>query len=130
MMVLPRCVLSRLVVPGSLLALAACAAPDQPRPFVVFFEKDSADLTPEAQDVIARAAASAHDVAHSKIAVAGLADGSTPHDATLADQRATAVMRALGAQGVPAGELVKQADAPPTGTTGVAAHKVVITLLP
>jgi outer membrane protein OmpA-like peptidoglycan-associated protein len=110
--------------------LAACSAPDQPRPFVVFFETDSAALTPEAQQVIAQAAAKAHDVAHSKIVVAGRADGSTPHDATLADQRAMAVMQALTVQGVPSGELVKQADAPPSGIGGVAAQQVVITLLP
>jgi outer membrane protein OmpA-like peptidoglycan-associated protein len=121
---------ARLAALAWLSLTAACSTPDQPRPFTVFFETDSAALTPEAHQVIAEAAAKAHDVAHSKIVIAGRADGSTPHDAALADQRAMAVMQALAAQGVSSGELVKQADAPPSGIGGIAAHQVVITLLP
>lgn len=110
--------------------LAACAHLDQPRDFLVFFDTDSATITPTAQQVIATAATRAHDTSASKILVAGRADGATAHDATLADQRATAVMQALTQQGVPATQIEKQSDAPPPNQTGVAAHQVVITLLP
>jgi hypothetical protein len=110
--------------------LAACAHLDQPRDFLVFFDTDSATITPTAQQVIATAAARAHDTSASKILVAGRADGSTAHDATLADQRATAVMQALAQQGIPAAQIEKQPDAPPANQTGVAAHQVVVTLLP
>ena len=120
----------RLAVLALLALLTACAHLDQPRDFVVYFQTDSADLTPTAQQVVATAASRAHDASASKILVAGRADGSTAHDATLADQRATMVMQALGKQGIPAAQIEKQADAPPADRVGVAAHQVVITLLP
>lgn len=125
-----RNVAPRLACLATLLALAACAHLDQPRDYLVYFDTDSATLTPDGQRIVATIAATAHDVSPSKILVAGRADGATAHDATLADQRATVVMQALAQQGVPAGEIEKQADAPPSGLTGVAAHQVVITLLP
>jgi hypothetical protein len=110
--------------------LAACAHLDQPRDYLVYFDKDSAALTADGQRIVTTIASTAHDDSPSKILVAGRADGSTAHDATLADQRATAVMQALTQQGVPAATLEKQPDAPPSGLTGVAAHEVVVTLLP
>jgi outer membrane protein OmpA-like peptidoglycan-associated protein len=118
------------ILAGALLALAACASLDKPRDFIVFFQTDQATLTPEAQQVIADVAKQAKDVSPSKIVVAGRADGNTAHDATLADDRATIVMRALSDKGIPAEKLSKLADAPPAERTGVAAHQVVITLLP
>jgi hypothetical protein len=39
-------------------------------------------------------------------------------------------MQALVQKGVPASKLEKEADAPPSGRTGIAAHQVVVTLLP
>jgi hypothetical protein len=120
----------RVVVFALLALLTACAHLEQPRDFIVYFETDSADLTPTAQQVVATAASRAHDRSASKILVAGRADGSTAHDATLADQRATVVMQALSSQGIPAAQIEKQSDAPPADRTGVAAHQVIITLLP
>jgi flagellar motor protein MotB len=120
----------RLAVLALLALLTACTHPDQPRDFVVYFQTDSADLTPTAQQVVVTAASRARDVSATKILVAGRADGNTAHDATLADQRATAVMQALSKQGIPAAQVEKQADAPPADRTGVAAHQVIITLLP
>lgn len=113
-----------------LFALAACAHLEQPRDYLVYFDNDSAALTTDGQRIVATIAAAAHDDAPSKILVAGRADGATAHDATLADQRAVAVMQALTQQGVPASEIEKQPDAPPSGISGVAAHQVVVTLLP
>jgi hypothetical protein len=120
----------RLAVFVLLALLTACAHLDQPRDFVVYFETDSADLTPTARQVVATVATNAHDTSPSKILVAGRADGSTAHDATLADQRAAVVMQALSKQGIPATQIEKQADAPPANRVGVAAHQVIITLLP
>jgi outer membrane protein OmpA-like peptidoglycan-associated protein len=110
--------------------VAACTHLDQPRSYMVYFDADSATLTPDGQRIVTTIVASAHDLSPSKILVAGRADGSTAHDAALADQRATVVIQALTQQDVPAKEIEKQADAPPSGRTGVAAHQVVITLLP
>lgn len=121
----------RLAAFALLVALGACAQHlTQPRDYIVYFDTDSATLTPDGQRIVATAASTAHDTSPSKILVAGRADGSTAHDATLADQRATAVMQALTQQGVAAAKLEKQPDAPPSSRTGVAAHQVVITLLP
>ena len=118
------------LVAAVLLALAACASLDKPRDYIVFFQTDQADLTPEANQVIADVAKQTHDLSPSKVVVSGRADGATAHDATLADQRAQTVMKALSDKGVPAAKISKLADAPPAERTGVAAHQVVITLLP
>lgn len=121
---------SRIGAFALIFGLAACTHFSQPRSYVVFFESDHADLTPDARRVVAEVAASARDRAPSKIVVAGRADGNTAHDATLADQRAMAVIRALASQGVPAGKIEKEPDAPPSSERGVAAHQVLVTLLP
>jgi outer membrane protein OmpA-like peptidoglycan-associated protein len=121
---------SRFAILAVVATLAACTHLDQPRNYLVYFDTDSATLTPEGRRIVGTIASTAHDVSPSKILVAGRADGATAHDATLADQRATVVMQALAQQGVPADKLEKQPDAPPSGLSGVAAHEVVITLLP
>ncbi|HLI20418.1 MAG TPA: OmpA family protein [Stellaceae bacterium] len=110
--------------------LVSCAHLDQPRSYLVYFDNDSATLTSDGQRIVATIVSTAHDVSPSKILVAGRADGATAHDATLADQRATTVMQALTQQGIPADRVEKQPDAPPSGLKGVAAHEVVVTLLP
>jgi outer membrane protein OmpA-like peptidoglycan-associated protein len=114
-----------------LAGLAACAPKlDQPRSYLVYFDTDSAALTPDGTRVVGEITTAVSDVSPSKVIVAGRADGNTAHDATLADQRAKTVMQALTQKGVPASKLAKEADAPPSGRTGVAAHQVVVTLLP
>lgn len=113
------------------LCLAACAPRlESPREFTVFFETDKAVLTDEAQQVVHQIADNARSLHPAKIVVAGRADGGTAHDATLADERATAVTRKLVEEGVPANLLEKEADAPQTGRSGVAAHQVIVRLLP
>jgi outer membrane protein OmpA-like peptidoglycan-associated protein len=115
----------------SLVALAACSQRlAAPRDFIVFFETDQAALTVEGQQIVVEIAANARALSPSKIVVAGHADGGTAHDAALADQRATSVMRALIDQGISAPRIEKQADAPPPERSGFAAHQVVIRLLP
>jgi outer membrane protein OmpA-like peptidoglycan-associated protein len=121
---------TRLAIFAAVTTLAACTHLDQPRNYLVYFDTDSATLTTDGQRIVTTVASAAHDVSPSKILIAGRADGATAHDATLADQRAAVVMHALAQQGVPADKLEKQPDAPPSGLNGVAAHEVVITLLP
>lgn len=114
-----------------LAVLAACGTKlEQPKSYLVYFDTDSAALTQDGQRIVGTIADAFKDASPSKVAVAGRADGNTAHDATLADQRAVAVMQALTQKGVPASKLEKEADAPPSGRTGVAAHQVVVTLLP
>lgn len=121
----------RLPAIGLLAVLAACGTKlDQPRSYLVYFDTDSAALTQDGQRIVGTIADAFKDVSPSKVAVAGRADGNTAHDAALADQRAVAVMQALTQKGVPASRLEKEADAPPSGRAGVAAHQVVVTLLP
>lgn len=111
-----------------LIALVGCTTP--PRDYVVFFETDKASLTPEGQVVVTQIASAAHTASPAKITVAGRADGGTSHDATLADERASTVLRALVEAGVDAKTIDKQPSAPPTGTSGTAAHQVVVHFLP
>ena len=127
-----RHVLAFRLPPIALLAvLAACATKlEQPRSYLVYFDTDSAALTQDGQRIVGTIADAVKDFSPSRLAIAGRADGNTAHDAALADQRAAAVMQALTQKGVPVGKLEKMADAPPSGRTGVAAHQVVVTLLP
>jgi outer membrane protein OmpA-like peptidoglycan-associated protein len=114
-----------------LIALAGCMSPaSAPRDFVVFFETDKATLTPEAKIVVVQMAHAAQTAASAKITVEGRADGGTAHDAALADERAAVVMRALVDSGIDATRIAKQPSAPPTGTTGTAAHQVIVQFLP
>jgi hypothetical protein len=98
----------------------------EPRQFLVFFETNDAALTPTAQQVIATVATAAQTEHPSRITVAGRADGGTAHDATLADERASVVVRALVDAGVDPHAIAKEPSAPPKGDKGVAAHLVVV----
>jgi outer membrane protein OmpA-like peptidoglycan-associated protein len=115
----------------ALMALAACTQRlAAPRDFTVYFETDEPVLTAEGQQLVGEIAAKARELHPSKIVVAGRADGGTAHDATLADGRATTVIRALLDRGIPATSIEKQADSPPPDRSGVAAHQVIVRLLP
>jgi len=121
----------RIAVFAVLMVLAGCAGrPAEPRNFAVFFESDKASLTPEARLLVAQMAAAAHEMSPSKIIVEGRADGGTAHDATLADARASVVVRSLVEAGIDGKSIDKQPGAPPAGRTGVAAHEVIVRLLP
>jgi outer membrane protein OmpA-like peptidoglycan-associated protein len=121
----------RIAVIAALTLLVACASrPTEPRTFAVFFESDKASLTPDAQRLIAEMAAAAHASNPSKIVVEGHADGSTAHDASLADERASVVIHGLVDAGVDGKSIDKQPSAPAGGATGVAAHQVIVRFLP
>jgi hypothetical protein len=126
-----RRLLARTIIGTLLAALAGCAAHlDEPRNYVVYFVTDTATLTDEAQKVVATIAAARSDLNPTRIAVEGRADGGTAHDATLADDRARVVTRALVAAGIEPTLIAIEPSAPPTGVTGVAAHQVVVRFQP
>jgi len=112
-----------------LVALAACGL-SGPRQLDVFFHTNEARLTPDGQKVVDEIAKIARETGPSQIVVEGQADGGTPSDAALADKRAGTVVDALVAGGVDAKRITKVAAPAPAKITGVAAHKVVVQLLP
>jgi hypothetical protein len=130
----------RRIIPFALLALlAACTAspppaPPQPKQFDVFFTVGSAKLTSEGQQVVDAIAAAVRDTKPSSITVEGEADGASPKDAQLADQRATAVTTALKAAGVDPSKVAQHAalalPAQTDLTTHISTHKVMVQLMP
>ena len=92
-----------------MLTVAACAGSgsDQAAPpaksFFVFFAVDSAELMPEAAEVIDRIAAEAKRIQATGVGIVGYASpaGTPAHNLRLSDHRATAVEVALLQRGVP-----------------------------
>jgi outer membrane protein OmpA-like peptidoglycan-associated protein len=114
-----------------LAALAGCAAHlTEPRNYLVYFINDTATLTDEAKQVVVTIAAAQGDLHPARITIEGRADGGTPHDATLADERAHVVTRALVAAGIDPALIAIEPSAPAPGITGVAAHQVVVRFEP
>lgn len=121
----------RSVMAAVLIALVGCVShPTTPREFTVFFQTGDATATPGAQAVVTRIAKAARETRPSRIVIEGQADGGTARDANLADERADTVLHALVSAGIDASRLDKRPSAPLPGTTGVAAHKVKVTLIP
>ncbi|HKX08632.1 MAG TPA: OmpA family protein [Stellaceae bacterium] len=128
----------RIVPLVSLILLAACnstpPAPPPPKQFDIFFQVGSAKLTPEGQQVVDTAAAAVRDTKPSSVVVEGQADGATPKDAQLADQRATTVTNALKTAGVDPAKVAQHAAlALPANTdaaTHISTHKVTVQLMP
>jgi len=119
----------------SLILLGACSTtPPPPKQFDVFFQVNSAKLTPEAQQVVDTIVAMIRDTKPSSIVVEGEADGASPRDAQLADQRASTVASALRAAGVDQSKIVQHAalalPAQQDLATHVSTHKVAVQLLP
>jgi hypothetical protein len=118
-----------------MIAVAGCAAqPPQPRAFDVFFEYDSAGLTPEAHGIVAQIASAAQSEQPSRIVVDGQATGTTPADARIARERSEAVARSLLSHSVDPSLIVEETTLvkPATGMAAdrVAARKVRVALLP
>jgi OOP family OmpA-OmpF porin len=89
------------------------AAPPLPREqsMLLFFEFDRAEITPEGQAVIRRAAEAYRQGGTPRIVVTGHADRAGPPDynQSLSERRATAVRQALTLQGVPTDTLATEA---------------------
>ncbi len=77
------------------------------RDFMVYFDTNSATLTPAAQAIVQRAAAAVQQVPMTRITVTGHTDtvGTARYNQRLSDRRAAAVRKALIGQGVPADEI-------------------------
>jgi outer membrane protein OmpA-like peptidoglycan-associated protein len=89
------------------------AQPQLPRPeeFLVFFDFDSAKLTPEALDILKSAANVATKGNYKRFVLTGHADrsGSTEYNLALSQRRADAVKKELLALGLPGGEIATEA---------------------
>ena len=101
----------RLIVMAAIGLMAACApAREEPRQellhppksFFVFFPVDSADLTPEAHQVIDRIADEVRRIQATGVGIVGYASpaGTAAHNLRLSDLRATAAEVALLSRGV------------------------------
>jgi len=125
----------RLIPIAVMVAVAGCSAqPPQPYAFDVFFEYNSARLTPEAHGIVAQIASAARSEPTSRIVVDGQATGSAPADARIASERADAIVRALVSRSVDPASIDKETTLvnPATGIVmdGVAGRKVRVALLP
>ena len=78
-----------------------------PPTFIVFFDFDSATITPDGQKVIDEAVTAAKDYGAAKVVVTGYADRAGPdnYNLTLSQRRAQAVHDAMVVQGIDAGKI-------------------------
>ena len=86
---------------------AAAPAPQVPRNYLVFFNFDRSDITPEASNMIRQAAANAKTARVTRIEATGHADRSGPenYNLRLSQRRAEAVRQSLMREGIPANEI-------------------------
>ena len=86
---------------------AAAPAPQVPRNYLVFFNFDRSDITPEASNIIRQAAANAKTARVTRIEATGHADRSGPenYNLRLSQRRAEAVRQSLMREGIPANEI-------------------------
>jgi outer membrane protein OmpA-like peptidoglycan-associated protein len=92
-------------------AAGAPAMPPREQNFLVFFEFDRAQLTPEAAQVVQRALSTYRAGGAPRIVVTGHADraGSPGYNESLSEKRAAEVRAALVKAGVPANQIVVRA---------------------
>ncbi len=85
--------------------------PETSRTYLVFFDFNRSDLTPEALDVLRQAAEDARNGGAVKVEVRGHADrsGSDAYNVRLSQKRAQAVRSELGRLGLPVEEIATQA---------------------
>lgn len=83
-----------------------------PGEFHIFFEFDESELTPQAQRVVAEAAAEYRRGGSAQITLIGYADkvGTVPYNQALSARRARSVERELVRLGVPGGSIATRAD--------------------
>lgn len=83
------------------------ATPDLPRTYLVFFDWDKADITPEASAIIKTAAANANEMSVVRLVLTGHADTSGPqgYNMALSKRRADVVSAAFANMGFKQGEI-------------------------
>lgn len=117
---------------ATVLALAGCGAArtaqqPEPKAFVVYFQSGSAELTPEAQQIVAEIATAARNAEHPEITIEGVADRSDDHDLTA--RRTAAVGSALQADGVADATVTLRGADETANAHGIAARRVRVTLV-
>ncbi|WP_439816412.1 OmpA family protein [Zavarzinia sp. CC-PAN008] len=82
--------------------------PEVARNFLVFFDWDSTEILPQAEDTIRQAVAAAQQVGVTRIDLTGHADrsGSPGYNLALSERRAQSVANAMVALGVPASDIM------------------------
>lgn len=87
------------------------APPAVPRNYLVFFDFDRADLTPDARQIVKLAADNAKKGGISRLNLVGHADRSGPaaYNMRLSQRRAESVRTALAADGIPAAQVTTEA---------------------
>jgi outer membrane protein OmpA-like peptidoglycan-associated protein len=90
---------------------APAPVPESSRTYLVFFDFDRSDLTPEAREVLRQAAEDAKNGGAIKVEVRGHADrsGSDTYNVRLSQKRAQSVRSELGRLGLPVSEIATDA---------------------
>ncbi|MFO6447475.1 OmpA family protein [Erythrobacter sp. NE805] len=80
-------------------------------PYIVFFDFDRSDITPEAASILNNAATAYANCGNARVMLAGHTDraGSTQYNAGLAERRNSAVQSYLASRGVPGQSITSQA---------------------
>jgi len=80
-------------------------------PYIVFFDFDRSDITPEASAILNSAASAYANCGSARVMLAGHTDraGSTQYNQALAERRNSAVQSYLTSRGVPGGQITAQA---------------------
>jgi outer membrane protein OmpA-like peptidoglycan-associated protein/opacity protein-like surface antigen len=80
-------------------------------PFIVFFDWDRSDITPQAAAILDNAAAAYQQTGQAQVVLAGHADrsGSADYNVGLSQRRADAVRSYLAGRGVPSGAIATEA---------------------
>lgn len=93
--------------PAAAVAPEPAPAPNVPRTYLVFFDWDKSDITPEAADIIKTAAANAHTAGTVRLVLTGHADrsGTDAYNMKLSKRRADNVKTMFANMGFAAGEI-------------------------
>ncbi|MBA3838511.1 MAG: flagellar motor protein MotB, partial [Zymomonas sp.] len=87
------------------------AAVCSPGPFIVFFDHNKSDITPEAASILDNAVAAYQNCGNAQVMLAGFADrsGNPKYNVGLSQRRADAVKAYMGSRSIPEGVMTTQA---------------------
>ncbi len=98
---------------STILATETCPAPvvAQPGPFIVFFDWDKDEITPQAAAILDNAASAYASAGAAQVMLAGHADrsGSDQYNVGLSQRRAANVRAYLAGRGIPDGVMTSEA---------------------